>query len=287
MTIKIEFPSDNKVLAAAIGAALSAYGLGHTMSEAAAATAVAADTVAPKLPKTVDELAAADVVASADSSPEPENANDTKTSEATQSSMTHGETQSTADTAEPTSYAFEQLWKSAGGLDYLGHPIHEELGVPVDDKGYPLIDTYGVPHDDSMCGRAAKPFYGSGKDKGKWKAKVKVDKEEYAAWHLAQLEALGAPATDEPTTTHTQSASAAAFGAQTTETQPPADTTAGTPADNFGTLMGWIAAKQTAHSLTGDQINEAYAACGTDVTKMMQDANARAAVYQTLLAMAG
>ncbi|AUR81609.1 hypothetical protein NVP1009O_42 [Vibrio phage 1.009.O._10N.261.51.C9] len=286
MTIKIEFPSDNKVLAAAIGAALSAYGLGHTMSEAAAATAVAADTVAPKLPKTVDELAAADVVASADSSPEPENANDTKTSADNQSSMTHGETQSTASTAEPTSYAFEQLWESAGGLDYSGHAIHEELGVPVDDKGYPLIDTYGVPHDASMCGKAAKPFYGSGKEKGKWKAKVGVDKEEYAAWHLAQLEALGKPVTDEPTNTPTQSASAAAFGAQTTET-PPATNTAGTPADNFGTLMGWIAAKQTACALTGDQINEAYAACGTDVTQMMQDANARAAVYQTLLAMAG
>ncbi len=278
--LKIEFDASNKPLAYAIGTALRNYADAQLdPSSAAILSQVKANETDPKL----DESDA-----SASSSQAVESESNTKTLAETQSETTHGETQSTADTADNDEgdYEFEQYWRSASGLDYAGHPIHETLGVPVDDKGYPIIDTYGVKHNPDMCGKAAKPFYGSGPQKGKWKAKVGVDKDEYANWHAAQLAESGKPDTAETTDGPTQSnGSAAADAFKPAQDAAPE----GSPADNFGTLMGWIAAKQTAETLKSDQINEAYVACGTSVAEMMRPDSlaARQTVLATLKALAG
>lgn len=103
--LKIEFDPSNKPLAAAIGAALTAYGRGDTLAEAAIANKMEADTVAPKL-----ESSAASAVGS--NVAEHQNS---QTSEETPSETTATESES-----------------PAADVGSKGYPIHDLNGVPHD-----------------------------------------------------------------------------------------------------------------------------------------------------------
>ncbi|AAQ96509.1 hypothetical protein [Vibrio phage VP16T] len=264
--LKIEFDASNKPLAAAIGQALLNYADAKLdPASAAIVSQVKANHSDPKQP----DGPAADLEshASAPGSDTPSESN-LKTHSETQSETQTGGSITTAQSADPNAnYAFEQHWLSASGQDYAGHPLHAEYGVPVDDKGYPLIDTFGVKHDPDWCQKAAKPFYASGKDKGKWKAKVGTDKDAFAAWHAAQLEQMGKPTTDAGTagpTDEPQADAAGAFGGGA-GTAPANDAA---PVENLGDLMAWIGEMQTAGHIGQPQCEEAYHNCGTNIAEL-------------------
>ncbi|AAQ96574.1 hypothetical protein [Vibrio phage VP16C] len=281
--LKIEFDAANKPLAAAIGQALLNYADAKLdPASAAIVSQVKANHSDPK--ESTDNV-------SAPGSDTPSESN-SKTFTETPSETQTGESTTTAQSAESddANYVFDQHWKSASGLDYQGHPVHPEYGVPVDDKGYPLIDIYGVKHDPDWCQKAAKPFYASGKDKGKWKAKVGTDKDAFAEWHYAQLSELGKQSTDGAAggpTDEPQADAASAFGSQAQ--QPANNGGAARPTANIGDLMGWIGEKQAAQVLTTDQINKAYTDCGTDIASLAAPDNTagREAVFGYLSGICG
>lgn len=262
--LKIEFDADNKPLAAAIGQALLNYADAKLdPASAAIVSQIKANHSDPKGEVDNASVGGSDTLSESNTETHSEIPSQTQT----------GESTTTVQSADPNAnYAFEQLWKSASGLDYSGYPIDPELGVPVDDKGYPIIDTYGVKHDPDWCQKAAKPFYASGKDKGKWKAKVGTDKEAFAQWHYAQLAEAGKPTTADSTagpTDEPQADAAGAFGGGANTA--PANSAA--PVDNLGDLMAWIGEMQTAGHIGQPQCEEAYHNCGTNIAELAAPAN--------------
>ncbi len=127
------------------------------------------------------------------------------------------------------------------------------------------VDTHGVPFNDKFCGKAAVPFYGSGKRKGQWKKRKGVSDEDYDSWYsgcgaaVLANEAAAEAKQDTPVDT------AGAFGG----TSAPAETA---PANDVptdcGTFMGWVAAQQAAGRLTQHQVSAVYAQLNLQVTSL-------------------
>lgn len=55
-------------------------------------------------------------------------------------------------------------------------------------------DTKGVPFDSNFCGQAKDPYYGSGKRAGQWKKRKGVDDAAYDTWYAEKLAKLAPPA---------------------------------------------------------------------------------------------
>ena len=130
-------------------------------------------------------------------------------------------------------------------------------GAPADTTSNE-VDEKGVVFDAKFCGKAAIPFYGTGKRKGQWKKLRGVTDEAYDAWYTSQpkAEVTNTAEDDEPVNT------AGAFSADTT-----AAPDSNAPTD-CGSFMGWVSAKQAAELLTQDDIGQAYLKVGVAVTDL-------------------
>lgn len=123
------------------------------------------------------------------------------------------------------------------------------------------VDCNGVTFNNEYCGKAAQPFYGSGKRKGQWKKRKGVDDAAYDAWYA---EVLGDELPSATATPPAEINTAAAFGSA------PAVQTAATSDVplNCGTFMGWVSAKQAGGLITQAEVTQAYTALGLSVTSL-------------------
>lgn len=119
-----------------------------------------------------------------------------------------------------------------------------EPSAPSETNAAAEADSNGVPFNPAFCGRAAEPFYATGKMAGQWKKRKGVDQSEYDAWYARQL--------SEPEPEQVNASTA--FKAPAVEQEP-------VPAD-AGELMVWVSNKQQAGVLTQDQFDAAFAAAG-------------------------
>ncbi len=224
--IKIEFPADRTDIALAIGQALVAIGEGKALvNSPAPTTAAEVPTDSPAASSTaVDDQHIAD--------PNPEE---------------HQHEAQEAPNADSTSQAATQEQKAAGA-----HAAGD--GAQVDEKG--------VPFNPELCGKAAIPFYGSGKKKGQWKKRQGVDEDAYDEWYAEAL--LGAniveeePADTAQTETTSDGNIAASLFANGGNQQ---NAAAGedVPQD-AGQLMKWVSEQQAAGNITQQQVTDAYTA---------------------------
>lgn len=145
---KLEFPAENKPLAAAIGRALLTYGAGTAVS-------TALDTFEDLIAKDIDGL---------DLNPDADNGPD-------------------GEVAEPCA---ECGAVAAAGHDnhYDGCSLDDTAEPPAADT---RLDHNQVPFNDEFCGESEKPFYASGKRAGQWKKKRNVDDAAYDAWYAETL----------------------------------------------------------------------------------------------------
>jgi hypothetical protein len=160
---KLEFPANNKPLAAAIGRALLEYGTGKTVLE-------------------VDTVAASKMRSSTVDAPsEPV------------------DTRSLSEVQDAA--AVEAVIEAVNGdtLDELsqGEDVLAEEPANVDTGAEVRVDSKGVPFDKDYCANAADPFYKSGKTSGQWKKKKAVEEAEYNDWYALRLREVPA-ATAEP-----------------------------------------------------------------------------------------
>lgn len=228
--IKIEFPAGDMAAARVFGEALTrlANGAPHVTAAVDSFSKTVGDELPPgAVEQHVAEPAPEDVVREAAAAEE---------QEATE-----------APNDDSTSQAATQEQKAAGA-----HAAGD--GAQVDEKG--------VPFNGEFCGRAAVPFYGSGKKKGQWKKRQGVDEDAYDEWYAEAL--LGAniveeePADTAQTETTSDSNIAASMFANSGQQQTAA---AGedVPQD-AGQLMKWVSEQQAAGNINQQQVTNAYTA---------------------------
>lgn len=167
------------------------------------------------------------------------------------------------------------------GMGYeqkVEEPVH--AGEQVDDDGEEQtttgagaqpaadvkVDDKGVAFNPAFCGKAAQPFYTSGKRSGQWKKLKGVSEEDYDAWYAANLANVAPAASPEPAPINT----AGAFGGQQ---QQPAPVQSDAPTD-IGSFMGWVSEKQAAGALTQDAINAAWIEAGVEMVDLFNKTDA-------------
>lgn len=163
-----------------------------------------------------------------------------------------------------------------GGL-FGEEPTKEETEPQIDKAtGEVKLDHSGVPYNEAMCSSGKQPFFTTGKETGQWKKKRGVDEAVFKAWYTVQLaDIAGNPQTTTATTETTPSA-AAAFG-----DTPKGD---GPEINNLGSLMTWVSEMQGAGMLTHDQVDQAYATCGTSLVDVGQNDHKAVEVFTILKA---
>lgn len=121
------------------------------------------------------------------------------------------------------------------------------------------VDEKGVPFNGEFCGKAAQPFYGSGKKKGQWKKRQGVDEAAYDDWYAEALAAVAAaePGQEQATETTSDGNIAASLFAASDAQHAAADENA--PQD-AGQLMKWVSEQQAAGNITQQQVTDAYTA---------------------------
>lgn len=219
--VKIEFPADRKDIALAIGQALVAIGKGEALKPATAAE-VPADTT------TAETTTGTTVEEHGHQQEAEEVPNDTKPPAAPSAAETTGSGESAANAAGASQTA------PAGG-------------EKVDEKG--------VPFNGEFCGKAAFPFYGSGKKKGQWKKRYGVDEDAYDEWYAEAL--LGTKEdTAQTETTSDGNIAASMFAASDAQNAAAGEDV---PQD-AGQLMKWVSEQQVAGNITQQQVTDAYTA---------------------------
>lgn len=191
---ELKFDAANRELAAAMGAALTAYGRRETVVISPAAPSAVETTVV----KTVGEVSVS------------ETERKEFDAEVTAGVETAGKPADTA-TGPDTSTETPTLDPAAAGN--------------------PQVDPKGVPFNALHCGKSEKPFYASGKTKDQWKKRKGADQAAYDNWYageLAKLPAVGGPDTQTPAEQPVNTADAFNKQQDTTTEQAPAPTDAGT-----------------------------------------------------------
>ena len=293
MTIEIKIPSDNKPLAAAIGAALSAYANGETLGHPCVTSNE--PTVERKIGKapTVEKPLAETVTEQASST-------ETLNSAAVGASTTSSEKKQQVDAASAGTSTTQQ----DATLQTAGSANAALAGNATDN-----LDEKGVGFNAAYCSQAKVPFNQTGKKKGQWKRRQGVAEEAYDAWHAASV--LAAPAsiigeerideTADVTDINTAGAftngeqqinTAGAFqnGEQINNGQnhQPQEQGAKTFAD-AGEFMQWLSEQQAANLITSGDIDSAYAATSSsmgDLFDPSKAADAVVAVYNFLAPIA-
>ena len=156
-------------------------------------------------------------------------------------------------------------------------PIHG--GGTGEPEQAPTVDENGVEFNAEFCGKAKIPFYASGKRKGQWKRKQKLDENTYDAWYAAEhIKVQTGPAT---LVTPVAPDTAAAFGG--TSEPEPVDDDAPTGA---GELMKWISEQMNAGNLTQGDVDAGYAtAAVTPADLFSGDTEAITKLYGVLTAV--
>lgn len=167
------------------------------------------------------------------------------------------DTDTDLDAYEQYQKSVEDEARSAGAEGATTAPATGDTTLPG-----AAVDHNGVPFDANFCGKAAKPFYASGKRAGQWKKRQGVDDATYDTWYAEQLAIVPAATTTATEGTAVNTADAFGAGGGTAETEP-----AVIPTD-CGAFMGWISELQAAGHLTQDQINAAYPATGISITDL-------------------
>lgn len=224
--IKIEFPADRTDIALAIGQALVAIGQGEALvNSPAPTTAAETRTDSPAASSTAcDEQHITD--------PSPEVEVDPNEHPAAQSAtVTTGSGEGAANAAGASQTA------PAGGN----------------------VDEKGVPFNPELCGKAAIPFYGSGKKKGQWKKRQGVSEDAYDEWYAEALLGAKAETVEDTATTETTSDSNVAANAFGGQQQQQAAAGEDVPQD-AGQLMKWVSEQQAAGNTTQQQVTDAYTA---------------------------
>ena len=140
--------------------------------------------------------------------------------------------------------------------------LDKPLGDLTDELADPAVDLDDnkVPFNSDFCGKAAIPFYASGKKSGQWKRRQGVDEAVYDKWYGEELLKTPAETPEGSVAGEGKLDTAAAFGAggetPATETTDPADPT------SAGELMVWFSEMQSAERLSHEDLAGAYAAAG-------------------------
>ena len=242
--LEIKFPAENKPLAAAIGRALVEYGAGERKVGMAVELGMPYSAAAAELEPEDLVFTGTPIVESDDAAEE------------------------AANLAAFKAEQEDEAGKSAASTAQLG--AGDAQGVKV--------DRHGVPFDGAMCGKAAEPFYGSGKKSGQWKKKVGVDQADYDAWYAAERAKVDAATAAESASTEAFDTSQA-FGQQAAVEPSAAPKTP-------GDFMGWASEQTTAGHFTQADITQAYASAGVDNIALFNPATAEdaiAKVYAVLI----
>lgn len=251
MNISISIPADAeyKPLAAAVGQALLAYAGGQgksVTSENSAGVSLATTTSgsgatspATGASTSNDTLTQTQTGNSYQTAQELVPENDDKVPDDLKSSSPASST--TGATAEP-----------AAGTPSQSATTANAAGAQVDEKG--------VPFNPGFCGKAAKPFYGSGKTKGQWKKKVGVSQDDYDEWYAGELykEKIEEETSDSGFNVSNQ------FGAKQQD------------APEFATggdFMQWVAEQQAAGNLNTEMVEAAYHETGVGIPDLFDPAN--------------
>lgn len=171
--------------------------------------------------------------------------------------------------------------RTAGAADYVQHFDNDEAAAVEEAEQHEAtadveLDEKGVPFNAEFCGKAAKPFYGSGKKKGQWKKRQGVDEDAYDEWYAGELLGAGiTEGTDDEPADDTPIETASAFGGQATggNEQPAGDT----PKD-AGELMAWVAEMQAGGHLEATSVQTAYANAGVSPADLFNPATSTKAV---------
>ena len=132
-------------------------------------------------------------------------------------------------------------------------------------------DEHGVTFDPTYCGKAAQPFYGSGKRKGQWKKLRGLDDSTYDEWYAEQKAAeyprAELPQQAEPEPTPQAADTTAAFGGQAAAA---VEMTDPVPA-GAGQLMKWISEQMNAGHLTQADVDSAYTTADVTPAQLFSD----------------
>lgn len=249
---KLEFPANNKPLAAAIGRALLEYGTG-TQGSADSVPVLRAAPLSPTVEAALEvgktePATSAEVMDVYNSAPV-----GTRSLSEMQDVLAGGKV-TFHEGPIPAVDEFSQ------GEDVLAEePANVDTGAEV------RVDSKGVPFDKDYCANAADPFYKSGKTSGQWKKKKGVEEAEYNDWYALRLRevptATAEPKAEQPIDT------TAAFSGQ----QAPVTTDA--PAD-AGSFMVWVSEMTTAGHFTQADVTAAYEQASIGAADIFQGDNA-------------
>ena len=296
MTIRIEIPSgiEHLPLAAAIGQALLSYGGGvaPVAAQPEAHKALTTKDVVDSIKETKAE-AQAEVERIVNLELAAENTTDT-----TQSSTLNPE----QSNAKPDAGAAEDA--TAAKREVTNDVI--VAGAKLSDNDPDNLDEKGVGFNAAMCGKAAKPFYGSGKTKGQWKKRQGVETADYDQWYRLSLEQVSNGGGEQE---QEQIDSSTAFTPNDQgDNVTPIDTAnafagkqngqviddgqnhqpqgaGGLTFADAGAFMQWLSEQQAANLLTAGDIDSAYQATSStmgDLFDPSKAANAIAQVYNFL-----
>jgi len=234
--IKIEFPADRKDIALAIGQALTSIGQGAALANSPAPAGAPVHRAAPS-PTLAEEAA------------------DAELDRVTKGNEAHYEAEAALDQAAVYDFEAEAAGKPAASAPAAGTTTGEtqtaDTQATTGASASERVDNKGVPFDASMCAKAEKPFYASGKNKGQWKKRGGENgpsEDEYDAWYAAELlKVTNRPATiAEP-----QLDVGSVWGAPKQETKAPS---------NAGEFFAWVSEMQTAGHITQADVDQAYPA---------------------------
>lgn len=126
-------------------------------------------------------------------------------------------------------------------------------------------DNNGVLKNDAFCSTAAKPFYASGPRSGQWKKRQGVDDAAYDAWYAGELAKVQSAAAGSGGTGGEPRSGGGSGGTIDTSSAfggdaAPAGNTETVPHDS-GTLMAWVAERQTAGLTSQTDVNTAWENC--------------------------
>lgn len=291
--IEIKIPAEDKYkpLAAAIGLALYNFGNGITAEIGASIVTHTTTTTAgdASVKEEVKVLTTADIAKELKSI----------TGETVvKLNSAEGALDSTSGNNQATTNLQETAQQGAG--DVQG--VHS--GVAGNDAGN--LDEKSVGFNEQFCGKAAKPFYSSGKTKGQWKRKQGVAQEDYDSWYDASLAAASQNSQEQQVDTAaafagnqdqgvgdnvSQINTAAAFAGKQNGQVANDGLNHQVPGvgklvfEDAGAFMQWLSEQQAAQNITAGDIDSAYAAtqCAMgDLFDPAKAANAIAAVYNFL-----
>lgn len=172
--------------------------------------------------------------------------------------------------------------RPAGKTPELGAP-YEEPETPKDESPSDLaatqeqpaasapaeVDEKGVPFNANFCGKAAKPFYSSGKRQGQWKKRQGVDEGAYDDWYASELAKAAPPEKAEAPEVD----AAAAFGKKTEAPAGPKD---------FGEFMAWFSEQQAAGNYEAEHMEKACQELGLTTLDLVSDPAKVKTLYEYL-----